>query len=426
MKDLPIKLKIFLFSLYVFTAITIYFQLNNKVFLNYALNYTEIIFFGIILAVAESLRIVYKGMAISTSFAIQLAMVLIFGPIVGSIIVILGLSLRFKKVEDKYQNILYDPIYKTLYNYCVVIIPIVYASLIYSKLGGSFDATNLWSKIHLIIAFSIVYLLLNTLLISILFSLLNHKNLFYFFLSNVKLSLLSGLVMTPFGILLAYMFYKYSFGGVLLIVFPIVLVRYTFYLYLEAKTQYVQTVDTLMNAMEARDKYTEGHSRRVSELSVVLAKELRYGDSKIERIRMASLLHDVGKIGIDDNILNKPGKLTNEEYETIKSHPKIGYNILKNIKNLEDILPIIRNHHERYDGSGYPDCKNSDSLQLDVFIVQLADSIDAMATDRPYRRALSEGEIISELIKFKGTQFHPKVVDAYMKVMDKRKQNKVG
>ena len=95
------------------------------------------------------------------------------------------------------------------------------------------------------------------------------------------------------------------------------------------------------------------------------------------------------KIGIDDQILNKPGKLTDEEFNTIKSHPQIGYNILKDIKNLENILPIVHYHHERYDGKGYPDGKKANELSLDVFIVQLADSIDAMATDRPYRKALS-------------------------------------
>lgn len=424
MKGLPAKLKIFLISLYLFTAVSLFFFVNSEVFTFNTLNYLEIIFFGIILAISESLRIVYRGMAISTSFAVQLASVLFFGPLVGIIIIILGLSLRIKKVDGKYQHILNDPIYKTLYNYCVLVVPILYAGIIYSKLGGTFNTINLWGKLHLIIIFSIVYLILNTLLISILFSLLNNKNPLFFFISNVKLSLLSGLVMTPFGVLLAYLFSVFRYGGVLLIIFPIVLVRYTFYLYLESKNQYIQTVDTLMHAMEARDKYTEGHSKRVSEIAGIIAKELKYNDTKIERIRIASLLHDVGKIGIDDNILNKPGRLTNEEYKTIKSHPEIGYNILKDIKNLEDILPIIRNHHERYDGKGYPDGKNSEELALEVFIVQLADSIDAMATDRPYRKALSDDEIISEINKYKGSQFHPKVVEAYMKIIEKRKQQK--
>jgi HD-GYP domain-containing protein (c-di-GMP phosphodiesterase class II) len=228
--------------------------------------------------------------------------------------------------------------------------------------------------------------------------------------------------MTPFGVFLAYIFARFGLTGVMVIIFPIVLVRYTFYLYIESKTQYIQTVDTLMHAMEARDKYTEGHSKRVAEITTLIAKDLKYSDIKIERLHIASLLHDVGKIGIDDKILNKPGKLTAEEYEAIKTHPQIGYDILKDIKNLHDILPIIRNHHERYDGKGYPDGKKLEELDLDVFIVQLADTIDAMTTDRPYRKALSEEEVISEITKYSGTQFHPKVVQAYLNILEKQKK----
>ena len=134
------------------------------------------------------------------------------------------------------------------------------------------------------------------------------------------------------------------------------------------------------------------------------------------------MLHDVGKIGIDDKILNKPDKLTEEEFNTIKGHPQIGFNILKDIKNLENILPIVHYHHERYDGKGYPQGKKAEELSLDVFIVQLADSIDAMAADRPYRKALSHDAIIAEVKKHSGSQFHPKVVEAYFKVLEGQKE----
>jgi hypothetical protein len=118
---------------------------------------------------------------------------------------------------------------------------------------------------------------------------------------------------------------------------------------------------------------------------------------------------------IDDAILKKPGRLTYEEYEAIKRHPVIGYNILKDVKDLESLLDLVKYHHERYDGKGYPEGKTSEELSIDVFIIQLADSIDAMATDRPYRKALSEEKIISEIINCSGTQFHPKVVEEYLK-----------
>jgi putative nucleotidyltransferase with HDIG domain len=422
MKELNVKLKIFLISLYIVTLGTILFVYNKKVFSINELSYIKVAFFAVLLAVSESSRIVYKGMAISTSLAIIIATVILFGPLGSCIIITLGLSLRFKKVNGKYQHIFNDPIYKTFFNFSVLLLPVLYGALIYASLGGTFSTDNIWTNFHLVVIFSLIYLLLNTFLVSILFSLLNNKNPLYFFLSNVRLSFLNSMVMTPFAVMLALVFNVYGYVGVLLVVFLIVLVRYTFYLYLELKTQYVETVDTLMHAVEARDKYTEGHSKRVAEISTLIAKEFKYNDMRIERLHMASLLHDVGKIGIDDKILNKPGILTKEEYEIIKSHPEIGYNILKDIKNLQDILPIVRSHHERYDGKGYPDGKKSEELELDVFIIQLADTIDAMTTDRPYRKALSHDEVISEIKKYSGSQFHPKVVEAYLNMVEKQKK----
>jgi putative nucleotidyltransferase with HDIG domain len=364
----------------------------------------------------------YRNIAVSASFAIHLATVILFKPFAAILIFILGFSLRVIKVNGKYIHILNTPIYKTLYNYCVFSIPILYGGLTYTILGGTFRTNNLWNELYLIVSFCIVYFVLNTFITSVLFSFISNKNIFYFFASNAKLGLLTSIAIAPLGIILTYVFNKYNFVGVLLIFFPIVLARYTFSLYIQSKTQYVQTVDTLMHAMEARDKYTEGHSQRVAEITAMIAKELKYTDTQIEKLHMASLLHDVGKIGIDDNILNKPGRLTSEEYEIIKSHPEIGYNILKDIKNLEAILFIVRNHHERYDGMGYPDGKTADELSLDVFIVQLADTIDAMATDRPYRKALTDQEVIDEIIKYSGTQFHPKVVQAYLNILEKQKK----
>ncbi len=175
-----------------------------------------------------------------------------------------------------------------------------------------------------------------------------------------------------------------------------------------------------MNAIEARDEYTQGHSRRVAEIATEIAKALKYNQWKLEKLVVAAMLHDVGKIGISDNILNKPGKLTDEEFDKIKEHPEIGYNILYKVKNLNYICPIVRYHHERYDGKGYPKGKNGKKISLDTYIVQLADAVDAMGTDRPYRRGLSKEQIISELENNSGTQFHPKVAEVYLNILKSR------
>ncbi|MBK5241651.1 HD-GYP domain-containing protein [Clostridium sp.] len=419
MKKLPLKVKIYFISIYLITVICIFYSVYIKILNVTPIKYIDGMFFIILVAITESVSVAFQNMSFSTSFAIQLASYILFGPYITLFVVILGYAVRVLKVKDGYKHIFNTPIYGTLYNCCILVISVLSSNYIYFQYGGTFSIDKISNNVFQIIMFCLVFLTANAVIISSLSSLMTNKNFIYACISNIKYMILNILVMAPFGILLAYVFDLYKYGGVILVLFPILLARYTFSLYIQSKSQYLQTVDALMLAMEARDKYTEGHSQRVAELSSSIAKELKYNDWKIERLNMAALLHDVGKIGIDDYILNKPGKLTAEEFDAIKTHPLIGYNILKDIKNLQNILPIIRNHHERYDGKGYPDGKMVEELSLDVFIVQLADSIDAMTTDRPYRKALNHEMVIEEVEKCSGSQFHPKVVEAYFKMLEK-------
>ena len=422
MRKLPLQLKIFLVSITIITLASLGLFINDFYLVNTSVSFTNGLFFIVLVAITESFTVPFRNISFSTSFAIQLASYIFFGPLITIIIITVGFSLRVLKVNNEYKHILNTPFYGTVFNYCVLVLSLLLGNYAYIYMDGTFLVSQISNNTLQILVFSIVVFLSNTVIISMLYSIMSKKNILYSLVSNIKLGVLNILVMAPFGILLAFVFDLYRYGGVILVLFPIVLARYTFSLYIQSKSQYVQTVDSLMLAMEARDKYTEGHSQRVAEISASVAKELKYNDWKIEQLNMAALLHDVGKIGIDDQILNKPGKLTNEEFNTIKTHPEIGYNILKDIKNLENILPIVRHHHERYDGKGYPDAKRAEELSLDVFIIQLADSIDAMATDRPYRKALSYDVIVEEVKKHSGSQFHPKVVEAYFKVLEKQKK----
>jgi putative nucleotidyltransferase with HDIG domain len=425
MKNLPNKLKMYLAALYVVTIIVLIFLHLTDYMPVTLTNYRNIIFFGMLAIITESFTVPFKGFSFSTSLAIQLATFILYGPLSAVVVTIIGVTLRIVKVENGYINILNTPIYKILFNYCVMTLSILSGSFFYFVFGGkiltgNISASNILAGdipiyIPQLVVFCAIYSIINCLIISILFSILSNKNLFYSFINNAKLSIFNTFILAPFGVILSLIFYSYKYFGVILFLFPILLARYTFLLYFESKAKFVQTVDALMSAMEARDNYTEGHSKRVAQISESIARELKYNDWKIEQLNIAALLHDVGKIGIDDYILNKPGKLTDEEFDIIKTHPEIGYNILRNIKDSEYISDIVRYHHERYDGKGYPAGKAHQELVLDVFIIQLADSIDAMATDRPYRKALTQEEILKEIEKNSGTQFHPTVVDAYFK-----------
>jgi putative nucleotidyltransferase with HDIG domain len=422
MKKLPLNLKKYILATYVLTFISflIFFKVEHTTF--FQIRFEILLFFVFLTALTESLTVTYRNISFSTSFAITVSSFILFGAFNAIVILVLGYVLRVIKSNNKFKHIFNTPLYGTIFNLCSLALPIMYGSYFYKLASGTPYNGTLDNNLFAVIIFSGVFYIINTFIISIVYSITSKKGVIYSFLSNFKLVLLNTFVMTPFGILLAYLFNLYSYGGVMLLLVPIILTRYTFSLYIQTKSQYVETVDALMLAMEARDKYTEGHSKRVAEISSSIAKQLKYNDWKIEQLNMAAMLHDVGKIGIDDHILNKPGKLTKEEFDTIKTHPQIGYNILKDIKNLESILPIVRNHHERYDGCGYPDGKKANELSLDVFIIQLADSIDAMSTDRPYRKALHTDEVIEEVKKHTGSQFHPKVVEAYFKVLAKQKK----
>ncbi|HQB83539.1 MAG TPA: GAF domain-containing protein, partial [Candidatus Rifleibacterium sp.] len=170
---------------------------------------------------------------------------------------------------------------------------------------------------------------------------------------------------------------------------------------------YLETIRSLAAAIDAKDSYTHSHSRRITDLSVGLALEMNLPRSEVDTIRHASLLHDVGKIGISEQILLKPGRLTDDEFETIKAHPHIGAGILNSIEFLKNVCEIIKHHHERYDGKGYPDALAADDIPLGSRIICVADSFDAITSCRPYRKPLTFDEATEEIVRCAGNQFDP-------------------
>ncbi|MCX8096419.1 MAG: HD domain-containing protein [Spirochaetes bacterium] len=173
-------------------------------------------------------------------------------------------------------------------------------------------------------------------------------------------------------------------------------------------------IKSLITALEARDEYTKGHSYRVQIYSVKLAKALGLPAKKVKQVELSAILHDIGKIGIPDSILRKPGGLTDEEYETIKKHPVIGYNILKSIDGLDDVLDGIKYHHERYDGKGYPEGLEKDEIPLVARIIAIADTLDAITSDRPYRKGLDFEYALEQIRNAKGSQLDPELVDVFL------------
>ena len=186
--------------------------------------------------------------------------------------------------------------------------------------------------------------------------------------------------------------------------------------YKKLDDSYKCTVLALSNAVDARDPYTAGHSMRVSKISLLISEELKMTDEDSRILEYAALFHDIGKIGIPDDILNKKGKLTDHEYTLIKNHPEIGVSILGGIAFLLNALPVIKHHHERFDGKGYPSGLKSEEIPLCARIIAIADTYDAMTSDRPYRRGFNHDTAVQEILENKGAQFDGMLVDVFMKI----------
>ena len=180
----------------------------------------------------------------------------------------------------------------------------------------------------------------------------------------------------------------------------------------------MQMVKALANTIDAKDSYTNGHSTRVAEYSVMLAKRMGYEGEELERLEYAALLHDIGKIGVPKEIINKPSKLTDEEYEIIKTHPGIGGNILNEITEIPDIAIGARWHHERFDGRGYPDGLKEYEIPEIARIIGVADAYDAMTSKRSYRDVLAQEIVRGEIEKGKASQFDPQIADIMLELMD--------
>jgi putative nucleotidyltransferase with HDIG domain len=185
-------------------------------------------------------------------------------------------------------------------------------------------------------------------------------------------------------------------------------------LHQELEEMFFQTAESLSEAIEKRDPYTGGHTQRVTAYSMATAKHLPLDPVEMKWLKISSVLHDIGKIGIDDQILRKPERLNAEEFNEIKRHTSIGAEIIDHIKQLRNIIPGIKYHHEQVDGTGYPDGLRGDRIPMIAKIVSVADTFDAMTTDRPYRRALGKEMAINELKRCSGTQFDQKVVAAFV------------
>ena len=185
-------------------------------------------------------------------------------------------------------------------------------------------------------------------------------------------------------------------------------------LYADIHNIFLDYIKSIAAALDARDTYTHGHSRRVAEFSIGIGKELGLSEGELEFLELSATIHDIGKIGISESVLQKPGKLTDEEFKIIKSHVVKGSKILEPMSRLRVLMPGVRHHHERYDGRGYPDGLKGDEIHLVARIISVADTYDAMTSSRVYRKSLPKEIAFEEIEKGAGTQFDPKLATLFV------------
>jgi putative nucleotidyltransferase with HDIG domain len=229
-------------------------------------------------------------------------------------------------------------------------------------------------------------------------------------------NLLYDVLISPIAIVVALLYDNYWVWGLAILIFPLLLIRHAYWTIQKLQRANKDILQVLIKTIETRDPYTSGHSLRVAELSKAIAEDLDLSPANVDRIHMAGLVHDIGKIEpIYAALLQKKGPLTPDEWRVIETHAAKGAEFLTTLSSFSpDLIAAVRHHHEKYDGTGYPDRISGETIPLASRIIMLCDSIDAMLSDRPYRRALSIDQVRAELIRCSGTQFDPKIVQTIL------------
>jgi putative nucleotidyltransferase with HDIG domain len=330
------------------------------------------------------------GGVVTVGYAVWLASMIITGPLGSAICCSMGVMFRYAKTPDQPpRHVLNTPFYKTAFNGAQSFIAVGIPAAIYYSFGVEIGDPLFYRNILPLMITILTYLMLNTVIMTKLLSMLNNQSFMNMFIKNMKWLLPNCFVIASFGIFLSILYLNYGTVIMLLFFGPLVLARHSFKLYIEMKAVYIETVYALTKAVEAKDQYTNGHSQRVAEYAEKLSIKMNIGDKRVETLKTAALLHDVGKIGIRDDVLNKPGKLTDEEFEMIKQHPEIGVEILNSVDFLKEAREIILSHHEKYDGTGYPSGLKGDKVPMEAYILSVADAFDAMTSDRSYRKGMT-------------------------------------
>ncbi len=411
---MSLKLKIYI-GLIIVSAIALFIYLI-PFFPSLSSIWWVIIFFIIISIFAEFIPVdLPVGGVISIGFPIDFVLILVYGPALAMLITALG-ALIGEIIERKVSW------YKIIFNTSQYALTAGIAGIAYQQAGGVVGAQNIFRFILPATICALTYCIVNITLFVMVVSFAQNVRIKTIWRTSIKEMIPSYIAEAPMGFLMAIVYVEVGIIGILLFFLPLLLARRSFELYTKMRKVYLDTIRALAAAIDAKDPYTKGHSERVAEMSLALAQELNLSDKDIENIEYTALLHDIGKIGIADNILGKESNLTNKEFDKIKEHTIMGAKIIEPVDFLKNSYKAIYHHHEKYNGKGYPDGLKSEDIPLSARIIAVADAYDAMGSDRPYRKKLNHIQILRELKEQSKKQFDPEVVKALISVLDRERE----
>jgi putative nucleotidyltransferase with HDIG domain len=350
-----------------------------------------------------------RGMLVTVSIAPLIAATSLGGPAAGGLVALVGTT-EIRELRGRV------PVLGTLANHATLILCAVACGVVISIISPQRDGYLL----HLVATLvgTVVYFGVNLAIVSGILALRTGERFQDFLLSDARGFGVSLLGLSPIAWLMARMYELPGAGWwtSLLFALPLYTTRVAYHRFVEMRDMFTQTIGALAEAVDKRDPYTSKHSLRVKAIAVDIGREMRLSAAELEALEWGGLLHDVGKIGVPDSVLLKQERLTREERMMMNAHPVLGAQIIAPVTRLSAELPIIRHHHEWYNGSGYPDRLVGDEIPKLARVLHVADAFEAMTASRPYRMVpLTAEQAVAELRKFAGVQFDPAVVDAFVK-----------
>jgi putative nucleotidyltransferase with HDIG domain len=375
-------------------------------------HWRDIFLFVALVIIADSVQISLPrgGASIYASSPIDLAGIVLFGPAVMVVVEAVSTLITEGLLQRR-------PLKKVAFNIPLLVMTVGFSGLVYRAFGSLGDLDSPLFLVPLFAA-GLVYYLFNTWSVSLVISLADERNPLHVWRQNYMWNFFHILAFLPVGAIIALLYAKSGVWTIALFIIPLFLARHSFQLYIDMREAHINTVAALTSAIDASDPFTHGHSFRVSRYALIIARVKGMSSRDLEMLEYAALLHDIGKIAIQNDVLLKVGPLTEEEWQSLRSHPNIGADIVEQLKFLKEAADIIRSHHERPDGSGYPQGLKGNSVHLGARILNVVDAFDAMTSDRPYRKALPIERVIEELRIYRGTQFDAEVVDILLSLYE--------